>query len=127
MSKYRNILIVILVALVVVFGGIVAYLTLRSSGSPKYTAVYLTTGEIYIGELARFPKLTLTNPYLLQLVREQAATDQSAAKPPSFQLVPLSGTVWAPQKLYLNPQQVIFSAPLRDDSKVVQGMNNKSK
>lgn len=78
------------------------------------SVVYMSTGEVYVGNLSYFPKLVLTNAYQFQ-----------AGSDGSYQLVPVSEALWAPKAMYLNPEQVIFSGPVEESSKVVQAINNK--
>lgn len=85
----------------------------------SYSVVYLATGEVYIGKLSFSPKMKLDVSYLLQVVKD--AKDSSKS---SFQLTPLAEAVWSPKELYLNPDQVIFYGPLKDDSKVAEAIRN---
>lgn len=77
----------------------------------EYSVVYLSTGELYVGKLSSFPRLKLTDGYIFQVARDAADPERS-----NFQLAPLSDALWAPQYLYLNREQIIFSGPLSEAS-----------
>lgn len=93
---------------------------LNNTFNKPYYAVYLTTGEIYIGKLSTFPKLTLTDVYLLQIV-----PDQTDATKKAFQLAPLKDALWSPDKIFLNKDQIVFTAPVREDSEVAKAVRSK--
>jgi hypothetical protein len=91
------------------------------SPSDDYSVVYLTSGEVYVGKLSTFPRLTMTDAYLIQIVKDSTDATKS-----SFQLAPLSQTIWAPKVLYINDEQVIFSGPISETSQVAQTIKNGS-
>ncbi len=109
--------IVILAALVLVGG---FYLYRNYSAQKSYSVVYLSSGEIYVGHLSSFPRLQLTDSYLLHV-----AKDPNDATKSNFQLTPLSDALWAPQKLYLNREHILFYGPLSEASKVAQALQVK--
>ena len=77
------------------------------------SVVYLATGEVYIGTLSTFPRLTLAaDGYQFQTVPGQGGTA------PTTQLVPISEAQWAPKKLYLNRDQVVLYGPLSEESAI---------
>jgi len=92
--------------------------------SKEHSVVYLSTGEIYIGELSylSMPKFKLTNAYRLQAVKD--ATDETKT---NFQLTPLRDALWSPQKLYLNPDQVVFYGPIEEGSSASEALRNAGK
>ena len=61
MSK-NNIVLVVVVVLVIVG---VAFWGNKMKGDNGYSVVYLQTGEVYVGKLATFPDLQLTEGYKL--------------------------------------------------------------
>ena len=130
MSKKIKIILLVL-ALVVVGGSIsIAALSVskpdalrsafNSAFNKPYSVVYLTTGEIYVGHLSTFPKLVITDYYILQV-----ATDSKDPAKKTFQLAPLKESLWSPEKIYLNNDQVIFTAPVSADSQVAKTLNKK--
>ena len=87
--------------------------------SAEYSIVYLSTGEVYIGHLSTFPRLKLADGYIFQVVQDPADSKKS-----TFQLNPVKDALWAPQYLYLNPDQVLFSGPLSETSNIYQTLKN---
>jgi len=125
MSKKIKIILLASVLVVVVGGSItIAVLSvykpnvLKGIFNKPYSVVYLSTGDIYIGKLSTFPKLVLTDVYLLQMV---PSSDDPTKK--TFQLAPLKDTVWSPERIYLNKEQVIFTGPVREDSQVAKTLS----
>ena len=105
---------VVLVAIILF--GVWAYL--GSQG--QYSVVYATSGEIYIGKLATFPRLILTDAHALITAKD--VNDPTKAV---FRMNPFSSAVWATDKVYLNPEQVIFYGPLNADSSALKGILSK--
>lgn len=122
MSKKFKILIGLLVLLVI---GLIFALfrdKLEQLVKEDYSIVYLSTGEVYIGQLAVFPDLQLKNPYILQVTKD--ATDPAKS---NFQLQPIKDALWAPQSLHLIKDNVIFYGRLMSDSKLAQTLAEKKK
>lgn len=90
------------------------------SGPSEYSAVYLSTGDIYYGILSWFPWPHLKNVWLLQ-----RSVDQN--NQPQLSIAPFSRAFWGPvDEVYLNPKQVIFWTRLRNDSQVLKAIQNPS-
>lgn len=119
-NKY---LVTVFVCLAVIALAIAAsiYFQTRTQSQDNYSVVYLTTGEVYVGKLSSFPRLSLTDAYLIQMVKDPTDSTKS-----SFQLAPLSQTIWSPKVLYLNSKNIVFSGPINDSSQVVQTIKNGS-
>lgn len=122
----RKQLIIRVIAVLIVLGSVsIAALTIskpdyfKNFFNKPYSVVYLATGEIYVGKLSTFPRMELDDVYLIQNVRDP--NDQTKS---SFQLVPLKSALWAPVKLYLNRDQVVFSGPVSETSQVAQTLKN---
>lgn len=114
----------ILIAIIVVF--VVAGIWIGSkflmpkdpSGPSEYTAVYLSTGDIYFGKMDWFPWPRLKNVWLLQRGVNQQNQQQLG-------LVPFTSAFWGPvDEISLNPKQVIFWASLRNDSEMAKALAN---
>ena len=127
MTKKIKIAILVLVLILVVGGSIaVAALSVYKPDAIKgifnksYTVVYLDSGEIYVGRLSAFPRLILRDAYVLQVVKNPDDATKN-----SFQLMPLKEALWSPQEIRLNKDHIIFTAPLNDDSQVVQSLKSK--
>ena len=111
MLTRKNVLIIVLVVvLAVVFG----FFITRTQGT-GYSVVYLSSGEVYIGQLSTFPDMTLKNAYVLQITK-----DPTDATKNNFQLNPISEAIWAPTALHINSKNVIFYGPLTANSKIAQ-------
>ena len=128
-SHSKKILIIVVAVLVIITG--FAVYSDRNIGKKPLSVVYLSSGEIYIGKIIKFPKLQLVNVYLLQAVRtvDENAVPQTNPETgeiiqpqtkTNFQLTPLSEALWAPKKLYLNPEQVLFYGPVKESSSVAE-------
>lgn len=104
-------------AIVVVLLGLGAFLGAKVIGAPSgdspYSAVYLTTGDVYFGTLKWFPKPRIERPLYLDRGSAQVA------------LVSFRDVFWGPgDSIYLNPQEIVFSAPIRSDSPLVAILEN---
>ena len=93
----------------------IIYFTPAEKENNPYSIVYLTTNEIYIGRLTEDAKLTLTDIYLLQIVKDPKDETKN-----SFQLTPLKEAIWSPKKLYISEDKVIFYGPIEETSKVAE-------
>ncbi len=85
-----------------------------------YYAVYMTSGDIYFGKLAKFPKLALANAYTLQ--RNQDTTQAP------FTLVKFGDAFWGPKgDIQLSEANVLWTAELASESQVVKTIIEQSK
>jgi len=78
-----------------------------------YYAVFLRSGDMYFGKLSRFPKLTLSDVWYLQVnTQENQQT--------GFNLAKFTNMVFGPKdKMEINKENVVWISKLRDDSQVV--------
>ena len=87
-------------------------------GASPYSAVYLTTGDIYFGKLSWFPNPRLTNVWLPQ--RNVDSLNQ-----PQLGLTPLTSAFWGPvDEIYLSPKQIVFWTRLSKASAVAKAFDN---
>lgn len=112
----------LLVALIIVIGvaagfAVSDYSPFKQSGKASYSGVYLRTGEVYVGRLSFFPRMTLTDAYLIENVRDPK--DETKF---NLQLTPLKNFVWGPQKIYLNSEQVMFYGAVGENSNVAEAL-----
>lgn len=107
------------IGIVAVGVGIVA-VWLYSVSPRSYSMVQFSNGQLYVGKLNHFLRLKLTDAYVLQIVRDEKNPQKN-----SFQLVPLRETLWAPQTLYLQNNQVMFYGTLEETNRIVQGLRGK--
>ncbi len=111
--------IIVIFLLVVLSAGLTAFVLLKFrliEFEPRYSAVYLETGEVYFGEFSRFPFARLKNVYVLQ-------RDESGG----LNVLPLSATIWQPQGvLKLNSEKIVFTALISKDSLVYKTIVGKT-
>jgi hypothetical protein len=122
MFTKKLIVIVIVIVIVLVAVGVGIGLRLLAgqnpAGASEYSAVYLTTGDIYFGKLSWFPWPHMKNVWFLQrTVNQQNQTQLGVA--------PLSSAFWKPiDEIYLNPKEIILWTSLRNDSQLAQALAN---
>jgi hypothetical protein len=125
MSKNIKIILIILVAIIFIGAGvwiglIVSGNTSSASGlsASPYSAVYLSTGDVYFGKLDWFPSPHLEDAWFLQ-----RTTDANGN--PTVAVYPFGQVAWGPTDIvYFNSQQIIFWTRLATDSNVVKIMEN---
>lgn len=91
----------------------------------KYSVVYLSTGELYVGHLHTFPRLVLTDGYRLEN-SEDLGKD---GKPTPVQtLISLTNAKrpWASDKLYLNRDQILFHGYLIEGTEIDKTIKAKA-
>ena len=111
-----------LIAVIVIIFALAICLIFLARGSHNYYVVYLASGEVYLGKLAVFPSLQLRDAYSLQVTKD----DKDPTKN-NFNLNPVKDAVWAPAKLYLNKDQVMFYGPLESSGKIAQVLADREK
>jgi hypothetical protein len=118
---FKNKWITLIVAVVIILALVVSLIFL-ARGSDDYYVVYLASGEVYVGKLAVFPSLQLRDAYSLQVTKD----DKDPTKN-NFNLNPVKDAVWAPAKLHLNKNQVVFYGPLESSGKIAQVLADREK
>jgi hypothetical protein len=115
MNKLNKILLVAVIVLLLAFG-VVLYWQ-RGGFETKYSAVYFSTGDLYFGKLSHFPKLKLSNVWLLQ------RNSNDAQNP--FGISQFNKAFWGPEdELYLDSKNIIWTTELRNDSQLTQFLKN---
>lgn len=117
----NKVLIWIIVVLVVVLGFFMVSKQ-KSTENTGYSVVYVATGEVYVGKLKTFPTLELRDAYVVQNTKD--VNDPSKT---SFQLQPIKETLWAPEYLKINKENVIFYGPILASSKIAQTLAQQAK
>jgi hypothetical protein len=108
-DKTNKILFVILLALSIVFAGIVLWKFSFQKSNNDFYAVYLKNGELYFGTLSRFPSFTLNHVYVLQ--------NQGG----SIQIKKLSNVFWSPEdNLKINRNEVIWYVKLNQSGSLAK-------
>lgn len=112
------------------------YFESGSNISPYYAA-FLSNGQVYFGKLLKYDRkaLVLSEVYYLRL--DETEPQGLAQRPnpnqqgiprgveePQFSLVKLGSEIHGPtDKLFINPDYLMFFEQLRSDSRVVQSIN----
>ncbi|PIU99249.1 hypothetical protein COS59_00720 [Candidatus Wolfebacteria bacterium CG03_land_8_20_14_0_80_36_15] len=111
MFKSNKILFVGLIAVIIILVGILAWQKIKISR--PYYAVYLTTGDLYFGELSRFPFLTLSNAWLIQR--------DPSSQTGELKLTEFKNAFWSPAgTMRLSKYNIVWIAKLSKDSPVVK-------
>lgn len=113
--------IVMLVVVVLVVGGITFWMN-KGNKDNAYSVVYMTTGEVYVGNLTTFPNFELKNAYILQVAKD--TTDPTKN---NFQLQPVKEALWAPKSMHLIKDNVVFYGPLLATSKIAETLAEQKK
>lgn len=114
--------IVIIVVLVLIAAGV--WMAVAASKNPNgespYSAVYLTSGDIYFGKLSWFPQPHLTDVWYLQRTTDASGQAQVS-------VAPLKNVFWGPMdEVSLNASQILFTTRLSNSSQLVSGFENPS-
>ncbi len=114
-------LVIIVIVLAVAAWVWIAVEAINSPEGPSpYSAVYLTSGDIYFGKLSWFPQPHMTDVWYLN--RSVGTNGQSQVS-----VVPLKTAFWGPVNgITLNPQQILFWTNLSNSSQLVKDMENPS-
>lgn len=115
-------LIVIIVLLVIALGVWIGISFVAGNSSPSalspYSAVYLSTGDIYFGKLSMEPTPHMSDAWFLQ-----RGTDSKGN--PTVGVYPFNQVAWGPAgDVNFNPQQVIFWTRLSATSSIAQLIEN---
>ncbi|MBU6500209.1 MAG: hypothetical protein KGJ89_00010 [Patescibacteria group bacterium] len=119
-------LISVLILVVVVFIGVGVWLGIKylapknPAGPSEFSAVYLSTGDIYFGKLDWFPWPRMKNVWFLQRTVDQQNQAQLG-------VAPFASAFWGPvDEVYLNPKEIVLWTSLRNDSQLAQALANPS-
>lgn len=111
MKKINIILLVAVIVLILILVGIFVWQMLFAS--KPYYAVYMRTGDLYFGQLAKFPYFSLKNIYTIQV------NAQNEQNPLSIQR--FKNVFWGPEdKLKINREEVIWIAKLNPQGQMAQ-------
>ena len=119
LQNKKNLIIAVVLVLVVVGAGLFWKYRVAGNG---YSVVYLTTGEVYVGQLSTFGGFTLKNGYILQVTKDPADATKN-----NFSLQPLSQALWAPKSLHLTGKNVVFYGALLPTSKIAETLAKEGK
>jgi hypothetical protein len=112
------------IILIVIAFVILAYAGILDATRNTWSVVYLTSGDVYVGKISYFPKMQLTEGFLLQVVKSK---NEAGEEKTNFQLTPLKEALWSPKNLYLNKKQILFYGPITEDSQIATAIKNAKK
>ena len=116
MFKFFLIIFLSVLLIVVLFSSFFFF----SFPSNSYYAVYTITGDIYFGKLSYFPRLSLSDVYLLQIPK-------NGEKISSPVLLRFSDALWGPEdKIYLNEKNIIWKTKVSDKNKLFSLLVNQN-
>ncbi|MGC9611205.1 MAG: hypothetical protein ABSE68_03255 [Minisyncoccia bacterium] len=111
MRNINKVLLIVAIALLLALVGILVWQNWFSQ--PSYYAVYLRTGDLYFGQLSRFPSFGLSRVYLLQV------NSQNQQNPVNVQK--FSNVFWGPEDfIKINRDDVVWYTKLRSDSQLLR-------
>ncbi len=120
---FWGIVVIIIIALAVWAGFVIASIQSRSmnpSAPSAYSAVYLTSGDVYFGRLSWFPSPHMTDVWFLERNQGQGGETQLA-------IAPMKSVFWGPvDEINLNPQEILFWTRLENGSQVVQSIESQT-
>ena len=141
-GKGWKVLVVILIIIIIVILGWFAFVTMGKGagiGGDKiapvdnsWQAVFLTNGQVYFGKVKSVGEETLglSEIYYLQVVTRplqtsQVGTNQPAQTQQELTLIKLGNEIHGPQdSMTINRDQILLTEKLKNDSKVVEAINN---
>ena len=92
----------------------------NANAASPYSAVYLTTGDVYFGKLSWFPSPRMSDVWYI--TRNQGQNGQVQVG-----LAPMKSIFWGPiGNMSFNAQDIVFSTRLLNSSQVVQAIENPS-
>lgn len=122
MKKKTLAIIIILVVIVALIVG--AYLAVKIFNKPQelkaseFTAVYMTSGDIYFGKMSWFPRPKLQNVWYLQRGVDQQNN-------PQLSIAAFKKVLWSPiDEVRINPKQIILSTRIREDSELARALRD---
>ena len=111
--------IIVVVALAVWAGILIADMksgAVNPDGPSRYSAVYLTSGDIYFGKLNWFPSPHMTDVWFVERNQGQGGQAQLG-------LAPMKSVFWGPvDEINFNAQDILFWTRLANNSQVVQSI-----
>ncbi len=112
--KLKNVPVKKLIVIFAVLLAASAALFVLALWMPRYSVVYLQTGDIYFGKFGLLPFPAISDAWVLQRGTGGDVT-----------LNPLSATIWKPAgEVYLNPKQIVFWATLDPSSAVMRAIKS---
>ncbi|OIO49640.1 MAG: hypothetical protein CO042_02490 [Parcubacteria group bacterium CG_4_9_14_0_2_um_filter_41_8] len=122
---------IVIVAIIVIVSWMWASQNKLSGFDKDWQAVFLTNGQVYFGQVKaqNSAQVILKDIYYLQVTRPlqqtQEGQEQADATQGELSLVKLGNELHGPtDNMYINRDHVLFIEDLKDDSNVVQAIDN---
>lgn len=138
-DKYdiKKIIIFIVVAIVLILLGCFISTLFKPKPSNDYQAVFLSNKQVYFGKIVneRDNFIEFTGIYYLRAQKDLDNLNKESDEFASAQggesavsLIKLGNELHGPQDtMHINKDHILFIEPLREDSKVVEAINNETK
>ena len=111
-NKFLLGLVIVLVLAILVIFGVWYWKNIEKN---SFYAVYLDTGDLYFGQLSKFPSLSLSNVWYLQRDQSQGVA-----------LMDFSKAAWKPEgKIKINRDRVVWISKISQDSPIISVMLGK--
>jgi len=120
MNKNKRIAVIAIVVIILLV--IIGYFTGFLGNRNDYSIVYLASSEIYVGKVRTFPVFQLKDAYIFRVIQDEKDPEKS-----NFSLVPVSEALWAPEKLYINKDQILFHGLLLETSSIAKTLAEQGK
>ncbi len=128
--KIISIIVIILIALVLIFGALDKFLGWGILGRAQqpWNAVFLTNGQVYFGHIKRSSasELIMADIYYLQAnqnIQNNQPADANPNQQPNLSLVKLGNELHGPVDLMrINKDHVLFTEEMKEDSQVVKSI-----
>jgi len=115
MKNLNKILLVVVIVLVLILIGLLVKQYV--GGNKTYYAVYLKTGDLYFGQLMKFPQFGLKNVYVLQVNPQDQQNPISVRK--------FTNVFWGPRDyININKNEVVWYTKLSEDSQLARLINS---
>jgi len=92
--------------------------SVNPDGASPYSAVYLSTGDIYFGKLSWFPSPHMTDVWFIQRSQDQSGQ-------PQVGVASMQSVFWGPvDEINFNSKDIVFWTRLKNSSQLVQALSN---
>jgi hypothetical protein len=116
------VIVIVVIALAVWAGFVIAGMqagATNPSGASPYSAVYLTSGDIYFGKLSWFPSPHMTDVWYVTRNQGQSGETQLG-------IAAMKSVFWGPSdEVNFNAQDILFWTRLENSSQVVQAITGQ--
>ncbi|MFA5099163.1 MAG: hypothetical protein WC461_03075 [Candidatus Paceibacterota bacterium] len=116
MSKLNKILLAVVIVLIIALVVLIYWQNFKKSDNSDYWAVFLTSGDLYIGKIGYFPSYHLSDVWLIQRTSDE--------KNP-YSVGKFAQAIWGPgENLYINDDQIVWKNKLSPTSQMLNYIKN---